>query len=118
MTTTNHHSVQPSHPTVAGEFCWHGHMTDGVGTTFGPEPMATLHATADEIVFSSTLGIFRVPRSAVTLIKRGGMYPWFFKGLRVHHSVATLADELQFKPMDSTAREIKQRLRELGYPVA
>jgi hypothetical protein len=93
-------------------------MADDVGATFGVEPMASLAATRDEIVLSGTRGTYRVPRTAVTKIGRGKMYPWFFAGIRIHHTMGTISRELQFKPLGGDWREVLRGLRDLGYPGA
>ena len=97
---------------------WDGHMADDVGATFGVEPLASLTATRDEIVVSGTRGTYHIPRRAVTKIGRGKMYPWFFAGIRIHHTMEAVPRELQFKPLDSHWREVRRRLGELGYPCA
>lgn len=91
-------------------------MADDIASTYGPEPMASLTATAQELVLSGTRGTFRVPRSAVTRLGRGKMYPWFFAALRIHHSVAGYPDALQFKPQPGHWRDVLARLKSLGYP--
>lgn len=93
-------------------------MADDVAATYGPEPMATLVATASELVLSGSRGTYRVPRAAVTRIGRGKLYPWFFRAIRIHHNAAQLPRELQFKPLDSSRDEVKGQLRALGYPVS
>ncbi len=95
---------------------WDGHMSDDVAATFGPEPMAFLSATPDEIVLSGSRGTYRIPRSAVVKVGRGKMYPWFFSGVRLHHSVKNFPATLQFKPSGQPWREVAHALRELGYP--
>lgn len=97
---------------------WEGHMSDGVGSTYGPAPMAHLAAEAGHLVLSGSRGNFYVPRAAVVRLGRGGFYPWFFGGIRIHHSVAGFPTELVFKPMGIRERDILARLREMGYPVA
>jgi len=93
-------------------------MSDGVGSTFGPEPLAHLSADASHLVLSGNRGNFRLPRSAVTKLGRGGFYPWFFGGIRIRHSIASFPEELVFKPMGVRERDILARLRELGYAVS
>ncbi len=93
-------------------------MSDDVAATFGPEPMAFLSATPEEIVLSGSRGTYRIPRNSVAKIGRGKMYPWFFSGVRLHHTVESFPSALQFKPIDRPWREVAQRLRELGYPSA
>jgi hypothetical protein len=92
-------------------------MSDGVGSTYGIEPMAFLSADPQHLVLSGNRGNFRVPRAAVRKLGRGGLYPWFFAGIRIHHSMASFPAELVFKPLGVKEREIFSRLRELGYPV-
>jgi hypothetical protein len=93
-------------------------MADDVGGTYGPEPLAFLSATSEELVLAGTRGNFRVPRTSITKIGRGKMYPWFFSGVRIHHTVGTLPRDLQFKPLGEHWRQVMQALRELGYPSA
>ena len=104
-------------PTVEpGTYRWDGHMSDDVGATFGVQPMAYLSATRDEIVISGSRGTHRVPRTAITKISRGKMYPWFFAGIRVRHTLSAVPAELQFKPMGVHWRDVLRALRELGFP--
>ena len=107
--------LQPSAP---GELRWPGHMADDVGTTYGPEPLASLTATPDELVLQGTRGTYRISKSAVTKLGRAKLYPWFFKGLRIHHRSRDLPKDLQFRPMDGDWRKIQAQLHSLGYPVA
>jgi hypothetical protein len=118
MSTSSTQTFDRTLPLAAGEFRWNGHMSNGVGTTFGPEPMASLTATSDTLVLSSNLGVFRIPRAAVSKIRRSNLYPWLFAGVRIHHSVPTLPDELQFKPLETHRRVVLQQLATLGYPAA
>lgn len=97
---------------------WHGHMADDVGATDGREPMATLEATAAELVLSGNRGTFRLRRDEVTKIGRGGLYPWLFGALRIRHGVARLPSELQFKPLDATVPAVRIALKSLGYPTS
>lgn len=91
-------------------------MSDGVGSTFGVEPLAHLTADGEHLVLAGTRGNFRIPRAAVTKLGRGGFYPWFFGGIRIHHNLATLPEELVFKPMGARERDILAHLAGLGYP--
>ena len=93
-------------------------MSDGVGSTYGVEPMAFLSADRDQLLLSGNRGTFRLPRASVRKLGRGGLYPWFFGGIRIRHTVASFPDELVFKPMGAQERDILDRLRALGYPVA
>lgn len=108
--------VPPGTNSSDDEIKWPGQMADDVASTYGPEPLATLTATSSELVLSGTRGTFRIPRSAVTRLGRGGMYPWFFSALRIHHSVAGLPANLQFKPQPGRWRDVLARLKALGYP--
>lgn len=99
-------------------FRWEGHMSDGIGATYGPEPMAFLSATATELVLSGPRGTFHLARAHVVKLGRGRMYPWFFAGIRIHHKAPKYPDELQFKPLGALTRDIFAQLRSLGYPVA
>ncbi len=109
-----------SAPVLAGNGAieWPGHMADAIANTYGPEPLAKLTATADELVLSGTRGTFRLPRAAVTKLGRGKLYPWFFSAIRIEHSVVNYPDGLQFKPQPGDWREVLARLKALGYPVA
>jgi hypothetical protein len=93
-----------------------GHMSDGIGATYGAEPCAVLTATADELWLKGNLGDFRIPRSAVVKLGRGQLYPWFFRGVRIRHSIAAFPPDLQFKPMAGRSREILAQLAALGFP--
>lgn len=42
------------------EIKWPGQMADEIANTYGPEPLASLIATAHEIVLSGTRGNFRL----------------------------------------------------------
>jgi len=92
-------------------------MADDVGSTYGPDPLASLTATTDLLILSSTRGTFRIPRNAVTKLSRGKMYPWFFKGLRLHHAAPGCPANLQFQPLSGHWREVQVQLKALGYPV-
>lgn len=91
-------------------------MSDDVGATYGVKPMAYLSASPDEIVISGTRGTHRLPRAAITKIGRGKLYPWFFAGIRIRHTLTAVPSELQFKPMDVERVEVLGALRSLGYP--
>lgn len=90
-------------------------MADHVGATYGHQPLAYLSATAEELILSGNRGTFRFSRAAVRKIRRGLMYPWFFRAVRIEHAVTGYPSELQFKPLDATPREVRDRLRQLGY---
>lgn len=92
-------------------------MADDVAATFGPEPMAYLCATADELVLSGSRGTYQIPRGAVTRIGRGKLYPWFFSAVRIHHSMSKFPRDLQFKPLGLNWREVVKALGEIGFPV-
>lgn len=92
-------------------------MADDVGSTYGPEPLASLTATADLLVLHGTRGTFRLPRTEVTKLGRGRMYPWFFKGLRIRHRVKQYPRDLQFQPLHGNWRDVQAQLKALGYPV-
>lgn len=93
-------------------------MADDVAATDGPKAMAMLIATPQELVLSGTRGTYRFARSEVLCIGRGGFYPWFFGAIRLRHKVPKFPRGLQFKPMDGRWRVVRDRLREMGYPVA
>lgn len=101
---------------VREEMLWRGHMCDGLGHTYGPEPQATLSANSREITLSGPLGTFRIPSEAVALITRGGFYPWFLRSVRIRHRVSTFPKTLEFHPQDGhTLNDVFSRLREFGY---
>lgn len=110
-------STPPNAPATSG-LTWSGHMADDVGATYGPEPLATLTATADRLILSGTRGTFEIPRASVRKVGGGKMYPWFFSAVRIHHDLPKLPEELQFKPLHTTPRAVRQALREIGYPAA
>ena len=91
-------------------------MCDGEGATYGPTPLAFLSATPDELLLCGNRGSFRLSRNAVRKLGRGGLYPWFFSALRIHHTVPNYPRELQFKPMEARPRDVLERLKQMGYP--
>lgn len=97
---------------------WEGHMADNVGATYGHAPMAFLAANAETLLLSGNRGTFRIARSDVVRIGRGGFYPWFFRAVRIRHRVASFPDELQFKPLDAQLADVLAKLKALGYPVS
>ena len=110
--TPNNASTSPTTAALRLE----GHMSNGVGATYGAEPCAVLTATADELWLKGNLGDFHIPRSAVVKLGRGLLYPWFFRGVRIRHSIAAFPPDLQFKPMVGRSREILAQLAALGFP--
>jgi hypothetical protein len=95
---------------------WEGHMADDVGATYGPEPLAFLSATAEELFLGSSRGQFRLPRASIKKVGRGNMYPWCFCAVRLHHTVDGVPAQLQFKPLGVHWREVLAQLHGLGYP--
>lgn len=93
-------------------------MSNGIGATYGITPMASLSASASELVLSGSLGTCLLPRASIIKVGRGKLYPWFFAGIRIHHRESMIPDELQFKPLGVPRREILDQLRVLGFPVA
>jgi len=93
-------------------------MSDGVAATFGPVPGAVLTANTDELWLKGNRGDFRIPRSAVVKIGRGGFYPWFFRGVGIRNNVKGFPAFLQFTPMDGKDRAIRDQLKSLGFPSA
>lgn len=91
-------------------------MADDVAATYGPEPTAFLSANQDELVLSGERGTHRWRRDHVRAIAGGRMYPWFWRGIRIQPVDAKLP-EVQFKPEGVSRAEIRERLRQLGYPV-
>lgn len=118
MFTTPNVPVEPALHSDPSALRWSGHISNGVGSTTGAD-LASLTATATELVLSGTLGIYHVPRESVTKLGRGNMYPWFFAGIRIHHHQPKCPEELQFKPVGQvSARDLLAQLRALGYPAA
>ena len=117
MNTLQNRSAEFLQPAAPGEFRWPGHMADDVASTYGPEPLASLTATADALVLDGTRGTYRMARSAVIKLGRAKMYPWLFKGLRIHHRAAGLPKDLQFQPINVHWREVQEQLKSLGYRV-
>jgi hypothetical protein len=95
---------------------WEGHMCDGVGTTGGSVPGAVLCANADEIWLKGLRGDFHFLRHAVVRIGRAGMYPWFFRGIRIRHNVAGYPSDLRFGPWSARSGDILAQLKSLGFP--
>ena len=93
-------------------------MSDGVGATYGANPLAFLSVNSDALLLSGSRGTFHLPRTSVVKVGRGKMYPWFFGGIRIRHNISSYPDELQFQAMGVRSREILDRLRALGYPMA
>lgn len=94
---------------------WEGHMYDGIGATYGPEPMASLGASPQELSLIGSRGTFHLPRASVIKIGRGGFYPWCFGGVRIHHANQAYPKELVFKPLGVKEGVIIHRLRSLGF---
>lgn len=111
-------STESAHNHAQSIHRWEGHMADDVAGTYGTEPMAFLSATADELILSGSRGNYRLPRTSITRIGRGKLYPWFFAAVRIHHSVGNFPRDLQFKPLTGNWRQVRQALHSLGYPGA
>ncbi len=105
-------------PAASGPLHLEGHMADDVAATFGPKPGAVLQATAEELWIKGNRGDFRLPRQAIARIGRGGLYPWFFKGIRVRHHQKGLPVKVLFLPLECDTGELLHRLQSLGYPHA
>lgn len=106
----------PTQAAPESPLTWEGHMCDDVGATGGVKPLAALSATRNELVVSGTRGTHRIPASAVTRIGRGGVYPWLFRAIRIHHNQPGCPD-LQFKPTAAKVPEVLAALERLGYRV-
>ncbi|MFT3781503.1 MAG: hypothetical protein QM790_05745 [Nibricoccus sp.] len=104
-------SAQPSN----SQYRWDGHMANDSANTVGPDPKAQLSASSNEICLQGTLGEFRIPKSAVKKITRGGLYPWVFMCIRIHHTLSNYPAHLQFKASGASSREVLDRLKSLGY---
>ena len=105
-------------PSSTGPLRLEGHMADDVAATFGPKPGAVLQATTDELWIQGNRGDFRIPRTAITAINRGGLYPWFFKGIRVRHSIDGLPRRILFLPFEGDTAALLNQLQALGFPRA
>jgi hypothetical protein len=108
---------QLDHQSASEAVRWEGHMSDGIGVTQGPTPLAFLSATADELLLCGNRGSFRLARSSIRRIGRGGFYPWFFGSVRIHHNVRSSPAQLEFLPRGASTRDVLARLKSLGYPV-
>lgn len=117
MTTSLNTPTETSTGTEVSICRWEGSLSNGIGATTGL-PQAFLSADPNELVLSGTLGTYHLPRASVVKVGRGMMYPWFFAGIRFHHSILKFPNELQFKSSEVSSREILNRLRSMGYPVA
>ncbi len=112
------HANPPSHPIPATVYAlrWEGAMNDGNGTSGSQGAAAVLCANADEIWLSGRRGDFHLPRAAVVRVGRAGMYPWFFRGIRIRHTVAGYPPILQFGAWTVPSRQVISQLRSLGFP--
>ncbi len=114
----------PQNPSPAGSpvaannypLRWEGAMNDGNGTSGTPGAGAILCANAEEIWLSGRRGDFHLPRNSVVRIGRAGMYPWFFRGVRIRHRIPAFPSILQFGPWTVPSREILAQLKSLGFP--
>lgn len=91
-------------------------MSDGSTATHGHAALATLTASANELIVSGQLGTFRIPRAAVTRIGRGKWYPWLFAGIVIYHKVPGCASALPSSAIGTLARGLRQKLADFGYP--
>ncbi len=94
---------------------WHGHMADQVGATFGPDAVAQLTASPEDVQVTGALGSFTLEKSAIKSISGGRMYPWFFRAVRIRATWKGADLDIQFKPLDASHRSVIQRLHQLGY---
>lgn len=97
---------------------WPGHICTDRAATSGQTPHATLTASAEALDLKSTLGDFHLPRTAVTQVHRGQLYPWFFAGIRIRHTLKGASKRLQFVPDAARSRDVLAALKTLGYPVS
>ena len=86
--------------------------------TSGPQPRATLVATEAGLKLSSTLGDFNLGRTAIQCVKRAGLYPWLWAGLRIYHTVPGYPQRLQFCPTAIRSRQLLAQLNALGFKTA
>lgn len=105
-------SATTTTPTVR----WDGHMCDDVGATYGHAPLAFMSASKDELWLCGNRGNYRFPRATIRKLGRGRLYPWLFGAVSIHHDVQGYPAELQFKSLDTPAKEILRQLESLGYP--
>lgn len=112
-------AVGTTAPTAdSGRVQWSGHLcVDDVATT-GPDPKATLTASREQLQLQGTLGTFTLTPDTVTCIKRAGIYPWIWAGIRIHHPVPGLPVRLAFCPMGVRSRHLLASLKALGFPTA
>jgi len=93
-------------------------MADDIASTAGNEPGAVLIATSNELWLKGKRGSFRIPRLSVVKVCRGGLYPWFFKGIRIRHQLSALPSNIQFASFHVKTGELIAKLHSLGYPTA
>jgi hypothetical protein len=115
MNDTQHLEARPAALAETLPASWRGHMADQVGATFGPDAVAQLSASSDELQLTGALGSFTLPKSTVKRISGGRMYPWFFRAVRIRATWKGTELDIQFKPMDASHRAVIQRLHQLGY---
>ncbi|HVU33422.1 MAG TPA: hypothetical protein VHE61_08300 [Opitutaceae bacterium] len=106
-------------PTTAPDWLvkWNGRLyaTTGMAERCCP---AFLAATTDELLLSGPSGEFRFPIRAIRKLGRGGINPWFFGSIRVHHAIADYPRSLQFRPTYARVADVLRELSIQGYPVA
>ena len=66
MTHSDHSLAFPADSSLH----WEGHMYDGIATSYGRTPGATLHAHADALWLKGTRGDFFLPRQDIVLVAR------------------------------------------------
>ena len=92
-------------------------MSDGVAATSGYTPGAVLCANAEALWLKGTRGDFFFRREGIERIRRGGMYPWFFTGVRLQHHIGAYPEDIGFKPLVGNTRALLAQLQALGWPV-
>ncbi len=117
MTSPDSNSNRAAFFAGADSLRWDGHMSDGVAATSGFTPGAELCANAEALWLKGARGDFFFHREGMMRIRRGGMYPWFFTGVRLQHRVGTYPEDIGFKPLAGNTRALLAQLQALGWPV-
>lgn len=113
MLQSEHGTVPRIDPSSFHAFAWLGQIAKESAVL----DQARLVANSHHLEFAVQQMVFTIPLGKVRKISRGGMYPWFFRGLRVHHSIPGYPEDLQFKAEGASFTEMKLKLAALGYPI-
>ncbi len=95
---------------------WRGDMCTGILSTKNAKAELTL--CPEQISIDGPLGHVSVSRDDVTRIERAGFFPWFWMGIRIHHTSDDCPERLQFTPGIFRTKEVLEAVASLGYPVA